>query len=101
MPESGFLPQTHGRTTTPLANHTTGERQHGLSKAMLSQNGNHLVQIRCYGFTENVGVSVPTPFFSESSDFMLKPVRGRAYFGATFSNISSAGTYAIEQFRDH
>lgn len=43
---------------TPLANHTTEERQHGLSKAILSQNGNHRVQIRCYGFVENVGVRV-------------------------------------------
>jgi len=94
MHESGFLPQIHGRTTTPLANHTTEERQHGLPKAILSQNGNHRVQIRCYGFMENVGAESYTVYSASNS--MLKPARGRAYFGAIFPSISGAGAYAID-----
>jgi hypothetical protein len=54
--ESGFLPQIPGKTTTPLANRTTKERRHGLSRAILSPNGNRWVRIPCYGFMGNVGV---------------------------------------------
>jgi hypothetical protein len=52
--ETGFLLQTRGKITTVLANRTTTERRDGSLRLILSQNGNLLVQIRFYGFMENV-----------------------------------------------
>src|SRR6267142_2840368 len=52
--ECGFLLQIPGKITTLLANPTTMGRRNGSSMAMPSYNGNLLVQIRFYGFMENV-----------------------------------------------
>ena len=52
--EVGCLHLIHGRTTIWPVDRDTQEQQLGLSTAVLSQNGNHLVQVRFYGSMGNV-----------------------------------------------
>jgi len=56
MPGSGLLLRIRGGITTLLVNRIMKEHRSGFSRVMRSQNGNLLVQIRCYGFMESVGV---------------------------------------------
>ena len=51
--KDGFLHQIRGRITSLDVKLTMTEQQDGLSKAKLSQNGNHHLVLFC-GFTENV-----------------------------------------------
>ena len=51
------------------------------------RNGNLLVQVRFYGFMENVGISYPYSFLGFLKLMVLKLVREKASFGASISQI--------------
>src|SRR6267154_4529146 len=54
---TGFHLQTHGRIITSPVNVGIGEPELGGLKATLIRNGSLLVQVRSYGFMENVSIS--------------------------------------------
>ena len=53
---TGFHPQTHGRTITSPVNLGIVEPEPGGLKVPLIRNGSLLVQVRSYGFMENVSI---------------------------------------------
>ena len=70
----GYLrPIPGGITTLPVARGIQGRRC-GLSKAVLSQNGNHLDRVLFCGFTANVGTR---PARMLSPELMAFPIRSR------------------------
>jgi hypothetical protein len=82
MLEGGFLLQIPGKITTLLAKCTMMGHRNGSSMVISSYNGNLLVQIRFYGFTENVCTELRfLPFSLKLTISHLQPVQGRAWFG--------------------
>ena len=73
MFDIGSLRQIHGKITTLRASHTLAEPPHGLFKVALLLNGNRPVQVRCYGFMENVSVSDP---YASAGLMLLASVAG-------------------------
>ena len=57
---SGFHLRIRGRTITLLVNLGIAEQERGGFKVTLIRNGNLLVQVRCYGFMENVSILYQT-----------------------------------------
>ena len=56
---TGFRLQTPGRITISQMNLGIADPDRGGFKVTLMRNGNHLVQVRFYGLTENVSISHP------------------------------------------
>ena len=56
---SGFRLQIPGRITISQMNLGIVDPEHGGFKVTLMPNGNHLVQVPCYGLTESVSILYP------------------------------------------
>ena len=62
MSGTGFHLQIPGTITTLFINLGISAPEHGGFKVMIMRNGNLLVQVRFYGFMENVGILCPYSF---------------------------------------